>query len=230
MARGRSTMTSSKPSSLQTWPLARSVRLLPSPRLTPAFDYDCDWIKLYLGKRGGNHIVGFQEFAQLLKGFRGERVRQAFRYFDTDNDGFIAPSEFQKIMVEIAGHKLSDSIIQRLPTLSLMSHSQKISYSEVFAFHNSESWWCPSLMVVIRELDAVEKTIQRATRKSKDGKVTVEDFLNEAATARNAVFTPLEASIIFHLASRGASPAGQRLGMSDFDSLLDAKVGHLCPA
>jgi hypothetical protein len=28
--------------------------------------------------------------------------------------------------------------------------------------------------------------------------------LNEAATARNSVFTPLEASIIFYLASRGA--------------------------
>jgi len=107
-----------------------------------AFDYDCDWIKLYLGQRGGNHIVGFQEFAQLLKGFRGERVRQAFRYFDTDNDGFIAPTEFQKIMVEIAGHKLSDSVIQRLPTLSLMTPGQRISYSEVFAFHNSTS---PSL-------------------------------------------------------------------------------------
>lgn len=104
-----------------------------------AFDFDCDWIKLYLGQRGGNHIVGFQEFAQLLKGFRGERVRQAFRYFDTDNDGFIAPTEFQKIMIEVAGHKLSDSIIERLPTLSLMTPGQRISYSEVFAFHNSTS-------------------------------------------------------------------------------------------
>jgi solute carrier family 25 aspartate/glutamate transporter 12/13 len=42
-------------------------------------------------------------------------------------------------MVEIAGHKLSDSIIQRLPTLSLMTPGQRISYSEVFAFHNSTS-------------------------------------------------------------------------------------------
>jgi solute carrier family 25 aspartate/glutamate transporter 12/13 len=53
-------------------------------------------------------------------------------------------------------------------------------------------------------LDAVEKTIQRATRKAKDGKIDITDFLNEAATARNSVFTPLEASIIFYLASRGA--------------------------
>ena len=137
MVQVKSTMINSRLFSLPTSPRPRSVRMTQSRWLTIAFDYDCDWIKLYLGKRGGNHIVGFQEFAQLLKGFRGERVRQAFRYFDTDNDGFIAPSEFQKIMVEIAGHKLSDSVIQRLPTLSLMTPGQRISYSEVFAFHNS---------------------------------------------------------------------------------------------
>jgi solute carrier family 25 aspartate/glutamate transporter 12/13 len=79
-------------------------------------------------------------------------------------------------------------------------------------------------MIVIRELDAVEKTIQRATRKAKDGKISITDFLDEAATARNAVFTPLEASIIFYFASRGASESAQRLGMADFDALLDAKV------
>lgn len=73
----------------------------------------------------------------------------------------------------------------------------------------------------------MEKTIQRATRKAKDGKIDVTDFLDEAATARNSVFTPLEAAIIFHLASRGAVGTSQRLSMADFDSLLDAKVRHL---
>lgn len=53
------------------------------------------------------------------------------------------------------------------------------------------------------------------------------DFLDEAATARNSVFTPLEAAIIFHFASRGAAGTSQRLNMTDFDALLDAKVGVL---
>lgn len=143
MDRALSTMTNSKRFCLPTSPRARSVSSFTCFRGQSidqlAFDFECDWIRLYLGKRGGNHIVGFQEFAQLLKGFRGERVRQAFRFFDTDNDGFISPAEFQKIMVEVAGHKLSDSIIERLPTMSLMTPGQRISYSEVFAFHNSES-------------------------------------------------------------------------------------------
>ena len=106
-----------------------------------------------------------------------------------------------------------------------MTPGQRISYSEVFAFHNSTPLIYTSLMTVIRELDAVEKTIQRAVRKAKDGKIDITDFLNEAATARNSVFTPLEASIIFYLASRGAHETVQRLGMADFDALLDAKVG-----
>ncbi|KAF8177257.1 hypothetical protein BJ912DRAFT_930461 [Pholiota molesta] len=39
-----------------------------------------DWIKLYLGKKSGSH---------LMKGLQGERLRQAFKYLDTNEDGFI---------------------------------------------------------------------------------------------------------------------------------------------
>ena len=76
------------------------------------------------------------EFTQLIKGFQGERLRQAFRYFDKDGDGYIRPEEFQRIVLELAGHKLSDPVLERLPTLCTLSPGQKISYSEVIAFHN----------------------------------------------------------------------------------------------
>lgn len=42
-----------------------------------------------------------------------------------------------KLVQEIAGHKLSDSVLDRLPTLCTMNPGKKISYSEVIAFHNS---------------------------------------------------------------------------------------------
>jgi len=109
------------------------------------------------------------EFTQLIKGYQGERLRQAFHFFDRDGDGYISPDEFQRIimvrwaflaawrapacftasahqrtlrlmtryMQEIAGHKLSDSVLDRLPTLCTMNPGKKISYSEVIAFHNS---------------------------------------------------------------------------------------------
>lgn len=39
------------------------------------------------------------EFSQLMKGLQKERVRQAFRYLDSDQDGFISPEEFKKIIL-----------------------------------------------------------------------------------------------------------------------------------
>lgn len=89
-----------------------------------------------------------------MKGLQGERLRQAFRHFDRDQDGFITPDQFKRIIMvwhlihestqrhltlmlkELAGHKLSDAVVERLPTLCTLAPSGKISYSEVIAFHN----------------------------------------------------------------------------------------------
>ncbi|TFK30949.1 mitochondrial carrier [Coprinopsis marcescibilis] len=175
------------------------------------FDFDCDWVKLYLGKKNGTHVLGYNEFTQLMKGLQGERLRQAFKYLDDDQDGFILPDQFKRIVLEIAGHKLSDSVIERLPTLCTLSPGQRISYSEVNAFHN-----------VIREMDMVERIIREATAKSKDGRIDQTDFLNYAASSsRYSLFTPMEASIIFHFAGRGVP--GQRLSLLDFGQLLDPR-------
>ena len=73
-------------------------------------------------------------------------------------------------------------------------------------------------------MDTVERVIRDATAKSKDGRIDVSDFLNEAAgSMRYGVFTPMEANIIWHFASRGADQPGQRLATVDFAALLDAK-------
>ncbi|WWC99832.1 hypothetical protein V866_006740 [Kwoniella sp. B9012] len=184
------------------------------------FDFDCDWMKLYVGKRGGRHVLGYHEFTQLIKGYQGERLRQAFHHFDQDGDGYISPEEFQRIIVEIAGHKLSDSVLERLPTLCTMNPGRKISYSEVIAFHNSEV----SLLTILTEMDAVERIIEHAVRKSKDGRIDLSDFLDEAASSmRYGMFTPMEAQIIWHFATRGSASTSSRLGLADFQALLDAK-------
>lgn len=64
------------------------------------FDFDCDWLKLYLGKRvaksiDNDHVLNYHEFTQMMKGLQGERIRQAFHHFDKDNDGWIRPDDFQ---------------------------------------------------------------------------------------------------------------------------------------
>ncbi|KAJ7597398.1 mitochondrial inner membrane protein [Mycena floridula] len=175
------------------------------------FDFDCDWVKLYLGKNNGSHVLGYNEFTQLMKGLQGERLRQAFKYLDKDEDGFIRPDQFKQIILEIAGHKLSDAVIERLPTLCTLTPGQRITYSEVIAFHN-----------VIREMDMVERIIREATAKSKDGRIDQSDFLNYASSSsRYSLFTPMEASIIFHFAGRGIGAS--RLALIDFAQLLDPR-------
>ena len=66
------------------------------------------------------------------------------------------------------------------------------------------------------------RIIREATAKSKDGRIDQNDFLDYAASnSRYALFTPMEASIIFHFASRGVP--NQRLALRDFAQLLDPR-------
>ncbi|KAI9448846.1 mitochondrial inner membrane protein [Russula earlei] len=175
------------------------------------FNFDCDWVKLHLGKKSGAHVLGYNEFTQLMKGLQGERLRQSFRYFDEHQEGFILPDQFKRIMLELAGHKLSNVVVELLPTIAALTPGGRISFSEVVAFHN-----------VIREMDIIERVLREATAKSKDGRIDQSEFLNHAAsTSRYSLFTPMEASIIFHFAGRGT--AGQRLALIDFAQLLDPR-------
>ena len=71
-------------------------------------------------------------------------------------------------------------------------------------------------------MDIIERVLHEATAKSKDGRIDQTEFLNHAASSsRYSLFTPMEASIIFHFAGRGA--AGQRLALIDFAQLLDPR-------
>lgn len=74
------------------------------------------------------------------------------------------------------------------------------------------NWFRISIVSVLRE----------ATRKSKDGRISQSDFLNHTASStRYSLFTPMEASIIFHFAGRGDNT--QRLALIDFAQLLDPR-------
>jgi solute carrier family 25 (mitochondrial aspartate/glutamate transporter), member 12/13 len=146
----------------------------------------------------------------MLRALQGERVRQAFQYFDKNGDGYIEPEEFQRIIRGTSAHKLSDHLLDNLHTLCNISAGTKISYANVRAFQN-----------MIREMDLVELIVRNATFKSSDRKITRTDFLNEAARiTRFSLFTPMEADILFHFAGMD-EPSG-RLGLNDFAKVLDA--------
>lgn len=53
----------------------------------------------FLVVSGSYSFFSDNEFTQLMKGLQGERLRQAFRYLDSDQDGFIRPEEFKQIIM-----------------------------------------------------------------------------------------------------------------------------------
>lgn len=64
--------------------------------------------------------------------------------------------------------------------------------------------------------------IREAIAKSKDGRIDQSDFLNHSAIrSRYSLFTPMEASIVFHFAGRGNGD--RRLALVDFAQLLDPR-------
>jgi solute carrier family 25 (mitochondrial aspartate/glutamate transporter), member 12/13 len=174
------------------------------------FDWNSEWASLYIGGKKKRHEMTYPQFAQMLRGLQGERIRQAFHMFDKDGDGYIEPEDFQRIILETAKHKLSDHLLENLPTLCNISTGSKISYANVRAFQN-----------IIREMDLLDLIVRNATAKSDDGKITRTDFLNEAARlTRFSLYTPMEADILFHFAGLDA-PSG-RLGLGDFQKVIDA--------
>ena len=173
------------------------------------FDWGANWAALYVGKKGHRHDMTYTQFAQMLRGLQGERVRQAFKLFDSDDNGYIEPDEFAEIVSKTVGHKLSDHILENMQTLCNLGESSKISYSTVRAFSN-----------VVREMDMVDNIVRAATSKSADGRITKTDFLIQASRmTRYSLFTPMEVDILFHFAGLD-NPSG-RLGQEDFAKVAD---------
>ncbi|KAK9374417.1 mitochondrial carrier domain-containing protein [Lipomyces chichibuensis] len=173
------------------------------------FDWNCDWVTLYIGDKKKRHSMTYPQFAQMLRGLQGERVRQAFHFYDRANTGYIEPEQFQKIIEKTAKHKLSDRLLASLQTLCNISTSSKISYANVRAFQN-----------VIRETDMVDVIVKNACAKSPDGTITRLDFMNEAArSTKFSLFTPMEIDVLFHFASLDNNTG--RLSRDDFRRVLD---------
>ena len=176
---------------------------------TIPINWDSDWVTLYLGSKSSRHELTYHQFSQMMRGLQGEKVRQAFRLFDKAGSGFIEPEQFQRVILETSGHKLSDHLLENLHTLCNIGSGSKISYANVRAFQN-----------VVREMDTIDTVIRSAAAKSADGKITRADFLNEAARiTRFSHFTPMEADILFHFA--GLDNVSDRLSWGEFARVLD---------
>ncbi|GLA22612.1 mitochondrial aspartate-glutamate transporter agc1 [Aspergillus niger] len=192
------------------WDTFKEVCNLSKSSESIPFDWNSEWASLYTGKTKHRHDMTYPQFSQMLRGLQGERIRQAFHAFDKDGDGYIEPEDFQRIILETSKHKLSDYVLENLPSLCNISAGTKISYATVRAFQN-----------IMREMDIIDVIVREAAQHSDDGKITRADFLNAAArVTRFSLFTPMEADILFHFAGLDA-PSG-RLSQKDFAKVIDA--------
>lgn len=174
------------------------------------FDFDSDWASLYIGGKDSRHDMTYAQFAQMLSGLQGERVRQLFYHLDQDKDGYIKPEEFKRIVYETARHKLSDYLLEHLNSLDQVTQGSKISYADVRAFEN-----------IVHGMDIISGIVKSALGKSKDGKIGRAEFLDEAAlTTSYCHITPMEVDILFHFAGLGVN--SDRLSSEDFTKVMDS--------
>jgi hypothetical protein len=94
------------------------------------------WAVLCLGGKNTRHDLTYPQFSQMMRALRGEKVRQAFHYFDPKDTSFIEPEQFQRIFVDTQGHKLSNQLLDNLHTMCNIGSGSKISYANVRAFQN----------------------------------------------------------------------------------------------
>ncbi|KAI5786905.1 hypothetical protein FPQ18DRAFT_380568 [Pyronema domesticum] len=90
---------------------------------------------------------------ELLGAIQGEKVRQAVQAFDPKSTGFIEVANFQRIVQETAGHKLSDHILDNLSIFISVGVASKIPCANVRAFQT-----------VVREMDTIDTIVKECNR------------------------------------------------------------------
>ena len=109
-------------------------------------------------------------------------------------------------------------------SLALLTETSNLK-TRVSEMDMVERYAVESIQKKVEAYDVLVSIIREATAKSKDGRIDQSDFLNHAAArSRYSLFTPMEASIIFHFAGRGNGE--KRLAVVDFAQLLDPRWRH----
>ncbi|RKP03328.1 hypothetical protein CXG81DRAFT_4512, partial [Caulochytrium protostelioides] len=191
-------------------------------------DFNADWFRIFFGKNPPpERVVTYEEFCQLVKGFRMERLKQEFRHFDPQGTGYITPDDFRVIMLHVAKHILSPFMTAHLSELAY-NFGGKITFGHVQAFYN-----------VLRQMDQVERVARKAISESASGLITRADFQSTASRLLHfATFSPLEVDMVFFMAGRDPEdktkivsrpPDAISLSLRDLTRLFTPAFGHKVP-
>jgi len=86
----------------------------------------------------GNGKIDFEEFTQMMahkmhtQDDQDDEMREAFKVFDKDNNGFISPQELRSVMFKL-GEKLSDDEIAEMIREADANGDGQVDYNEFVA-------------------------------------------------------------------------------------------------
>lgn len=151
-----------------------------------AFNFNCDFITNHFGKDKQKQI-NYQEFSQLIHDFHEEHAIQAFKSFDEKSNGYILPSNFKTILLNLKDYLLSPYVKENLSDLIKLSSNQPtISFQFFVAF-----------IYLLNNMELIKKVYLTCANEHPNTEVSKGQFLREAQ--HFSQLTPYEIDILFSL-------------------------------
>ncbi|XP_039267502.1 electrogenic aspartate/glutamate antiporter SLC25A12, mitochondrial-like [Styela clava] len=176
------------------------------------FTWDCKFVKLHFG-RNLDKALNYAEFTQFLQELQIEHALQAFERFDVRKEGAISALAFRDIMETIRPHLLTDFVKENLIAVVKSMGMQTVSFTFFQAFNN-----------LLKNMELVKKIYQTSAGSHEEQEVTKEEFI--IAAQRVSRITPLEADILFHLASLLGHRHG-KITMKELDQIGALEEGSM---
>ncbi|XKL60264.1 hypothetical protein PGB90_001280 [Kerria lacca] len=170
------------------------------------FDLDnSSFMKLYFGN-DKKRLINYAEFAQFLHDFHEECGTIAFKKFDHSSTGFISVTDFEKLMLLVKNHLLTEDVKRNL--LAAANDPQggkRVSFPYFMAITS-----------LLNNMELIKRIYLNATSESKIQEITKDEFLYSAQMMSQ--ITPLEVDILF-LLSNLIHPRGGKIIFSDLQAI-----------
>lgn len=170
------------------------------------FDIDnSSFMTLYFGK-DKKRVIHYAEFAQFLHDFHEECGTEAFRKFDRTSTGFITASDFEKLMLLVKSHLLTDAVKDNLLAIAGgVQGGHRVSFPYFMAFTS-----------LLNNMELIKRIYLNATNENKHQEITKDEFLYSAQLMSQ--ITPLEVEILFLLCNL-IHPRGGKIVFNDLQTI-----------
>ncbi|KAK7583745.1 hypothetical protein V9T40_004708 [Parthenolecanium corni] len=170
------------------------------------FDLDnSSFMKLYFGSDKKRQI-NYSEFAQFLHDFHEECGTIGFKKFDQNGSGFISVIDFEKLVLLVKSHLLTEDVKNNLLAVASNAQSGKrVSFPYFMAFTS-----------LLNNMELIKRIYLNATSENKTSEITKDEFLYSAQMMSQ--ITPLEVDILFVLCNL-IHPRGGKIVFNELQTI-----------